>query len=279
MRLRVRREKPWMKCGDAARTRQRLCNWYKRRLGRWLQEEEARQLEALLPDLFGYYLLQIGSHYDSAYLNSSRIPFCAILDINHKNRDHHADQQDQSKNLQARIGGTAENMPVATDSLDVMLLQHTLEFSENPHQVLREVDRILIPEGHVILLGFNPWGLWMLWRWAMGWRKRPPWCGKFIRPARLRDWLQLLGFDVLVQRGYFFRPPLSSAKIMDKLNFMERWGPRFWSFFSGAYLIVAKKRVATMTPIKPRWRPRRSRLPAPELAGNSSTITNRENHE
>jgi hypothetical protein len=94
-------------------------------------------------------------------------------------------------------------------------------------------------------------------------RRQPPWCGRFISQARLRDWFQLLGFDVVLTTTYFFRPPLPSQSIMDRLGFLDRWGKRWWPFFGGAYVMVAKKRVATLTPIRPRWRPRRSRLGAP----------------
>jgi SAM-dependent methyltransferase len=167
----------------------------------------------------------------------------------------------------------AERLAVATDSLDVVLLSHVLEFSEQPHEVLREVDRILIPEGHVIVVGFNPWSLWGLWRLVLGWRKKAPWCGKFINAVRLRDWLQLLGFDVVQTKGYFYRPPIGRRRVLDKLTFLERLGTRCWPFFSGGYYILAKKRVSTLTPIRPRWRPRRSGLVTP-IASNSS-VSNR----
>jgi hypothetical protein len=113
----------------------------------------------------------------------------------------------------------------------------------------------------------------MLWRLIAGWRGKPPWCGKFLWANRLCDWLQLLGFDIVESHSYFFRPPLKNIAIMNKLRFLEKIGQLVWPFFGGAYLILAKKRVATLTPLKPRWRPRRSRLVAPELAGNSSVTT------
>lgn len=262
-----------MKCGNTTVLRARLRDWYRKNPGQWLQQEECRQLESVLPDLFGYYLLQIGVNYCADYLQASRIPFCAVLDIEPSNLDVEGQAVGSEAKQSVCIDAMAECLPFASDSLDLLILQHALEFSENPHEVLREVDRTLIPEGHVIVLGFNPWGLWMLWRLVLGWRKRPPWCGRFVGPARLRDWLQLLGFDVVEQKGYFFRPPIAHQAVMEKLLFMDRWGPKFWPFFSGAYMVIAKKRVATLTPIKPRWRPRRNRLAAPELAGNSSSVS------
>ena len=162
-------------------------------------------------------------------------------------------------------------MPVLSDSIDVIVLSHILEFSNNPHELLREIERTLIPEGHVVILGFNPWGIWMIWKIVLGWTRKTPWCGRFARQSRVRDWLQLLGFDIIESHGYFFRPPLAQVRIMRKLQFLEKFGPKWWPFFAGAYAIVAKKRVAALTPLKPRWKPRRSRIVSAGLAGNSNT--------
>lgn len=259
-----------MRCGDDPEsTRKQLRDWYKRYPGIWLAEEEMRLLDDILPDLFGYNLLQMGVSYQDDCLAQSKIPNQMVMDVDNSPFLDHI--RDSIVNRKIRyLRGIPEHLPIASDSLDVLLLSHNLEFTSDPHQVLREVDRVLIPEGHVVILGFNPWGLWKWGAIIWGWRKKAPWCGKFLRCGRLRDWLQLLGFDIVDIRGYFYRPPFSNKRVMNKLAFMERIGHRFWPLFSGAYCIVAKKRVATLTPIRPRWRPRRSRLVTPELAGNSS---------
>jgi len=88
-------------------------------------------------------------------------------------------------------------------------------------------------------------------------RRRPPWSGDFRSILRLKDWLALLGFDLVYTRSFFFRPPLKRMGIMNRLDFLECVGRRWWPFLGGAYILVAKKRVVTLTPIKPRWRPRR----------------------
>lgn len=260
----------WNKCAPYEQTQRQLRQWFQALPGRWLSEREQLLLESVLGDLFGYYLLQVGFHDHCEYLNCSRISFRVIMDANCDSIPAGSEEV-TTKNV--FFSALPEQFPVVADSLDVVLLRHSLEFSNNPHQVLRETDRVLIPEGHVVILGFNPWGLWFLWRLVLGWRKKPPWCARFIRLARLKDWLQLLGFDIVTTQHYFFRPPLSSKKVMHKIKFIEKLGERIWPAFGGAYMVVAKKRVATLTPIKPRWRPRRSRLVAPELAGNSSVST------
>lgn len=282
MSLFPKRPKPkdlkWMNCGSLIAARRALREWYESRPGIWLQDEEQRLLDEIVPDLFGYHFLQVGLSNNSDCMRNSRILHRLIMDVDLDADTLAVANPEDVSTCPSPIKGTAEALPFAADSLDVLLLPHTLEFTSNPHQVLRETDRVLIPEGRVVILGFNPWGLWMLWRLVFGWRGKPPWCGRFLRPARLKDWLQLLGFDIDESHSYFFRPPLRQQSVMKKLRFMERLGKRLWPFFGGAYIIVARKRVATLTPIKPRWRPRRSRLVAPELARNSS-ITNFESEQ
>ncbi|NOZ53696.1 MAG: methyltransferase domain-containing protein [Gammaproteobacteria bacterium] len=266
-----RRELKWINCGSAQSTREQLRAWYQANPGQWLEAEERRLLSGILPTLFGYHLLQVGVCYADDCLINSKIRHQIVMDID-KPPGMDTLRQTSLQRIQY-LRGAPEHLPVASDSLDVLLLSHTLEFTASPHEILREVDRTLIPEGHVVILGFNPWGWWMLWRLILRWRGKPPWCGHFIRFSRLRDWLQLLGFDIVEAHGYFYRPPFANKQLMDKLSFFEKMGSRWWTFFSGAYLIVAKKRVATLTPIRPRWRPRRSRIVTPELAGNSSAST------
>jgi SAM-dependent methyltransferase len=256
----------WMKCEPSAETRQRMRAWFTRIPGRWFQAEERAQLAKILPNLFGYHLLQIGDLYSKGCLNTTRIPHCMVVDVELQN------PPPARERARSGVQGAAECLPVATDYLDVVLLPHTLEFTEHPHQVLREVERILIPEGHVVILGFNPWSLWMLWRLALGWRGRPPWCGRFIGQTRLRDWLQLLGFDIVSCQRYFYRPPLNHKGIMKRLRFLDYLGQRWWPVLGAGYVMMAKKRVATLTPLKTRWQPRPSPVTARGLAGSTQMV-------
>lgn len=211
-------------------------------------------MRQVLPNLFGYHLLQLGSPMDDDMLVSSRIPHRMILeDIPPLLRE--------SQGAGSRFRARSEQLPVASDSLDVLLLPHTLEFAEQPHETLREAERTLIPEGHLVLLGFNPWSLFGLRRLLGGWRESCPWNGHFYSALRIRDWLALLGFDTVLVRNYFFRPPLQNRRVMRALERAEPFAARFCSPLGGGYLLVAKKRVTTLTPIKPRWRSRRRLLP------------------
>ena len=231
--------------------REQLRGWYTRRVGRTLLEIEREQLDGVLNTMFGYHALQVGCLLGDDLLSASRIKNRIIMDMD----------PDNSETLCNHVYGYPDALPVMSDSVDVIVLPHTLEFERQPHQILREVDRTLIPEGHVVILGFNPWSLWGLWRLVRKRSKNPPWSGSFLSLTRIKDWLALLGFDLVLVKPFFFRPPLQNEGIMRRLNFMERLGARFWPRLAGAYMLVAKKRVATLTPIKPRWRPRRSLVP------------------
>lgn len=235
-----------LKRHEINKIRNALRGWYNRPVGQLLLDMEREQLDEILPTLFGYHIVQVGCLLGRDLLTNSRISHRLIID------------PDVSETLVPGLVAYPDALPLNSDSVDVVLLPHTLEFERNPHHILREVDRILIPEGHVVVLGFNPWSIWGLLR-LLRHRKttQPPWCGDFLSYTRTKDWLALLGFDIVSTRGYFYRPPLKNKSLMKQLTFMEKLGARLWSRLSGAYIIVAKKRVTTITPIKPRWRSRR----------------------
>ncbi|MBI5451287.1 MAG: methyltransferase domain-containing protein [Gammaproteobacteria bacterium] len=229
-----------------------LHDWYRTSaLGRWLRVAEQRELEAVLSNLFGYHMIQIGAAYDDGLYKSCRIPHQCIVDgLFSLNADDL---------VQRRTGvvSVPESLPILSGSIDVVVLPHTLEFAVDPYEVVREVDRVLIPEGHVIILGFNPWSLWGGVR-ALRYRSdRFPWCGKFRSMSRIREWLRLVGFDTVLCRTSCFRPPLVHEPTLRRLEFMERLGGRYARNRGGVYLLLGKKRVATLTPVRPVWKPRR----------------------
>ncbi|MGE0371972.1 MAG: methyltransferase domain-containing protein [Gammaproteobacteria bacterium] len=242
-----------------ARDGRGLRAWHERQLGQLLLEQERRELDGILANLFGYYLLQVGAAMDAYLLESSRIRRQVILD-----NSWPVEPGSPAPAHVTRMYADPHRLPVQSDSVDVVVLPHTLEFDASAHEVLREAERVLVAEGHVVILGFNPWSLWGIWR-LLRRRRQPPWHGAFRSIYRIKDWLSLLGFDIVQARSYFFRPPLQHEVMMRRLEWLERLGHRWWPFLGGAYLIVARKRVTTLTPIKPRWRPRRSLL-QPDVA-------------
>ena len=111
-----------------------------------------------------------------------------------------------------------DDWPILTDSVDAIVLPHTLELSRDPHQVLREADRSLIPDGHLVILGFNPRSVWGGRRILSRKDGRMPWDARFLGMSRIKDWLGLLGFDTLHSHYLFQRPPLQNPRLLEKLK-------------------------------------------------------------
>jgi len=224
-----------------------LAEWFSHPPGRLILDSEIRQFRELLPNLFGYHLLVVGGHRADEMVATSRILTRTIL---------HRDEVREHTGLTG-VQAEAGAIPVQSDSVDVVLLPHVLEFDDHPHGSLREAERILVPEGHLIISGFNPWGMMGLWRWFQADPAGTPWGGRFLGLARIKDWLALLGIDVVSTRTSFFRPPFRNERLMHRLEFLEPMGARAWPYLAGVYLLLARKRVTTLTPIKTRWKPRR----------------------
>lgn len=235
------------RCQEPKKARTGLRRWYAGALGQNWQKQEQILLDALLADCFGYHVLQIGKPGEGELCSASRINHRVVL----------SEEALALTGAETALYAQPHALPIASATVDVVVLPHVLPFTEQAHELLREVERVLIPDGRVIVLGFNPWSLFGLARLLLGWRSEAPWCGHFYSCWRLRDWLRLLGFDTQSPHYYFYRPPLSRAGILQRLGFMEKWGRQFWPVFGGGYILFAQKRVTTFTPIRPRWQARR----------------------
>lgn len=218
--------------------------WFDSPAGRRLLEEEGRLIaEMSSSGVFGYHLVQLQDlgHGAEVYRD------CLVS---------HRTVLDQDPSSGAPVSGISchEHLPLQSDSVDVFVLPHTLDFSVDPHQVLREVDRVLIPEGRVLIVGFNPLSLWGLWRLMLRWRGDVPWCGHFLSYRRVCDWLGLLGMDVERTDVCAFSPPVKRDSWHQRLNILERLGRKVWPMLAGVYVVRAVKRVSTVRPIRRRWR-------------------------
>ncbi|MGV6827526.1 MAG: class I SAM-dependent methyltransferase [bacterium] len=217
--------------------------WWSDGLAQQVLEAEESVIHQFSEDLFGYQLLQIGSQpnlvpgLEKCAIRSKALVICG-------------EQGDALRGIM----GMPEALPVKSDSIDVVVMPHTLDFAEDPRQVLREVERILIPEGRVIVSGFNPLSLWGARRAIRQVRNRQPWRAHFISTRRLHDWLSLLGFDVEIVEQRMFRPPWVRSRVMKSLQGLEKLGEKYWSWAGATYVIRAVKRVSTVTPVKPHWR-------------------------
>ena len=225
--------------------RQQLSQWFDSPLGRSLQGMEAHHLRAVLPNLYGTVAAQLGRIGDFDLMDACIAPTRILLD-------------DQAGPGGCRVRSVPEELPLDTKSTDVMLLPHTLDFCDDPHQVLREVSRVLRPEGHVVILGFNPMSLWGFRRLVARRPRVAPWCGKFFRLARIKDWLALLDFETTHGTMLYYRPPLRNEGFMQRLHFLDKMGDRWWPMMAGIYLVVAKKRVVGVTPLPLSWKTRRA---------------------
>ena len=252
-----------MSAGESFQTidRQALHAWFSGVPGREIARAQIAQLDRALPNLFGYQLLQVGRIADSDLLSKSRILYRNIVEIDGQKRGHRYPV----------VQGSAIALPVESDSVDVVVLPHILEFEAQPHEALRESARVIVRDGHLLICGFNPWSMLGCWRFMKRRQQPVPWGGQFLALARLRDWLALLGFDVLSQDACFFKPPFSNERVLKRFDFLDRVGSRLPAGFSGAYMLLARKRVATLTPVRPHWRPRR-RLVSVGLVGPSARV-------
>ena len=157
-------------------------------------------------------------------------------------------------------------MPFAEASLDLVVLPHTLELSIDPHAALREVERVLVPEGRVVISGLNPTSLWGLRQRRARLYQRLgrgnlylPDVGEFIGYRRLRDWLRLLNFEVESARFGCYRPAVRTAHWLERFGWMDPLGERWWPILGAAYFLVAVKRVHGMRLLEPAWRTHRQR--------------------
>jgi SAM-dependent methyltransferase len=219
-----------------------LQEWFQTPLGQYLLEKERAYLDDVTPDIFGFHAIQLGMT-DVDLLRENR--------ISHKLRVGHQGLPD----LYAR----GHELPIATQSVDLVVLPHVLEFAEEPHAVLREVDRVMMPEARLVILGFNPWSLWGL-RSALGFsRHEHPWNGRFVSLLRVKDWLALLGFEVSAGRLIAYLPPFDNEKVRRRFGFMEPAGDRWWAVGGAVYMLQAIKRVRGMRLLTPAWQEKAAR--------------------
>jgi SAM-dependent methyltransferase len=223
-----------------------LEDWIETPAGRYLLAWETDRFDQAVVDIFGYHAVQLGLP-QLQVLTSNRMPhqFLAC------ERSHTA----------ASIITDFAALPFPEGSLDLVALPHSLELSPDPHATLREVERVLVPEGRVVISCFNPASLWGLRqrrarlyrRFGLG-EPYLPETGEFIAYRRLRDWLRLLGFEVESSRFGCYRPALQTGQWLDRFAWMDQIGARWWPIFGSAYVVVAAKRVRGMRLISAPWK-------------------------
>ena len=221
-----------------------LAEWFATPRGAYVLEWEFAQYDSAVEDVFGFIAVQVGSPQID-FLRANRMAVRACVG-----------------GPGCAIRGEPYALPLASQSVDLIVLPHVLEFSGMPHQILREAERVLRPEGHIVISGFNPLSLWGLQRLVARRRDEYPWCGDFIGLLRLRDWLKLLGFELNGGRFGCYAPPFGTTKWLQRFAFMEPAGDRWWPIAGGVYVVRAVKRVHGMRLVMPGWRNGKQRAKA-----------------
>jgi SAM-dependent methyltransferase len=233
-----------------------LQDWFESPAGRYLLDWEQAQFEQSVADIFGYHALQLGLPALDA-LQANRMPHRWLATSVATSVAAMPPQPAPQPALRTDFAA----LPFPAASLDLVVLPHTLDSHPDPHATLREVARVLVPEGRVVICGFNPVSLWGLRRRRERIRQRLglgsillPELGESIGYWRLRDWLHLLDFEI--EEGHFgcYRPVMRSGKWLRRLDWMDRAGPRWWPIFGAVYFLVAVKRVHGVRLLGPAWK-------------------------
>jgi len=217
-----------------------LREWYADEPAAAFAEAAWQIAESVLPDLFGYHLLQVGAPFDGqrSLLELSRVSHRALLET------------EPALAGRGAVIVRPDALPIQSNAIDVLVLPHTLEFCGNPAGILREAERVLVGEGRILILGFSPWSAMGVGRLALAWRGRAPWAGHFLSAGRVADWLGVLGFVVERVLRRAFLPPIASGTWRRRLAPLDRLGSRLCPAVGSVYGILACKRVVVARPAR-----------------------------
>jgi SAM-dependent methyltransferase len=203
---------------------------------------ELAQFDSAVDDVFGFRAVQIGLP-EVDFLRQNRISYRFSLALEPG----------------AAVAADPLQLPLASQSVDLVVLPHVLEGHPNPHDVLREVERVLMPEGQVVISGFNTASLWRVRQLFAPRHNGAPWDAKFIGLLRLREWLRVLGFELNGGKFGCYAPPFRNEVWLKRFAFMDKAGARWWPVTGGVYVVRAVKRVHGMRIVTPAWRRERAR--------------------
>ena len=157
-------------------------DWYQTDAGELISRAIEQHLWRITSCIFGYSAIQVGD----TFANRQLLKNCTISDQIHIDRSQAAD-----------IISSPAALPICSDSTDLFVLPHTLDFTEKPHEILREVERCLVPEGYMVIVGFNPYSFYGLWRLFLSRKKLAPWNAKFYSVRGLETGLLCWGLRKL----------------------------------------------------------------------------------
>ncbi len=223
-----------------------ISEWFTTPLGRRLLIHERKVIAEELRYLFGYHFMQLSAVKSANLGSSSRINHCFSL----------APAVDAGSTKASQVQGVTDfdELPLANDVIDVTVLHHVLEFSENPHQVLKEAARVTIPRGYVIIVAFNPLSFAGLMQ-AFGalFNRRGVSKRRALRASRMRDWLEFLDFSCTSTRHVFHNFPINNARYLASTKVLEKLRYKSKMPMGMSYILVARKDKVGLTPLKPKW--------------------------
>jgi len=237
-----------------------LDSWLQTPPGAYVRAWEQSCIDSLVADIFGFNAVQIGTPQIDA-LAANRMPNKWLADTR---------PRDTGNLRHIAVAFDYAELPFATQSLDLVVMPHVLEFAAEPHQVLREVERVLMPEGQLIITGFNPaslWGMRQVTARIAGAHYLPA-AGEFISMPRVKDWLKLLNMGVSHSHFGCYAPAARTERWLSRFAFMDRAGPRYWPYFGAVYMVQAIKRVKGMRLIGPAWSKKSAKAPVAVPATN-----------
>ena len=222
-----------------------LARWFVTPAGVYVLHWELDQVDNAVEDIFGYRAVQVGLP-GIDFLRRNRISYRFPLSLEPG----------------AAVAADPHQLPLASQSIDLLVLPHVLEFSSDPHRVLREAERVLMPEGQIVISGFNTLSFWGLKQFLSRRGSESPWNAHMIGLLRLKDWLKLLGFELNGGKFGCYAPPFANDKWLSRFAFMEKAGARWWPIAGGVYVVRAIKRSFGMRLVTPAWKKERAAAPA-----------------
>ncbi|MEI6895565.1 MAG: methyltransferase domain-containing protein [Colwellia sp.] len=204
---------------------------------------------------FGYHLIKLGALSNEISISDCTIKHQVAFSANKDCTD---------------VIGAIDDLPIQEHSVDVCLLSHVLEFSVDPHHVIREANRVLIPNGYMVLTGFNPISLAGLNCLLPHRRNQTPWNEHFFSPMRVKDWLHLMGFEILADQRCLHYTLTGKVSAESLQSSWQSFAKSYLPALGSIYVIIAKKRVLPLTPIKPKWQIRPDFNPVKVTTMNTS---------
>ena len=232
--------------------------------GQSILNAEKKILPSTLAQFYGSQALLIGSPRQQVLLNSSVIPNQLLLSPVHSH-----DHKTEFRSIESGL----HELPIASGSIDLVIVPHMLEHIDNPRQALAEACRVIKPQGHIVIFGFNPislWGLKKLWTTE----KKLPWSSNFLAASVVKEWLSFSDFELVKHKTFLFRPPMQHEGLYKKLEFMEWFGRKCGAPFGGVYMIVAQAKVIPLTPIKLTWKQKLTDVRMPVMGVPRPSIRN-----